>query len=145
MHSGNALAPDGYTERVRIASGGDNLGGSLVMSANNGSRIGNFCENDIVFYDQDTATANSQGIGNIRWYGLDPSGPGAGFKVGIKGRAQANGSAFIEFYGSSTLANYERILSASNSALAAGSDNVRDLGSSGTRWDDVFALSLIHI
>ncbi len=139
MHVGSALAPDGYTERVRIASDGDNLGGSLVMSANNAGRIGSAAENDIVFYDNDTATANSQAIGNIRWYGLDASGAGAGFKMGIKGRAQANGSAFLEFFSSSDSANYERTLTTSASSCTAGSDNVRDLGSSGTRWDDVFA------
>jgi len=139
MHTGSALAPNGYTEQVRIASDGSNLGGSLVMSANNASRTGNSAENDIVFYDQDSAAANQQSIGNLRWYGLDPSGAGEGFKLGIKGRAQADGSALLEFYASSTTSNYDKTLSVSASQTHAGADNVRDLGSSGVRWDDVYA------
>jgi hypothetical protein len=139
MHTPTIAGLGGYTERVRIASDGNNLGGSLIMSANNAGRTANFAENDIVFHDTDSVTANSQGIGNLRWYGLDASGAGAGYKHGIKGRAQGDGSAFFEFYTSSSSANYVKSVVLSSNTLQPGSDNVSDLGTSGNRWDDVWA------
>lgn len=139
MYASTPAALDGYNERLRINGGGTTLGGALVMSANNAGRTGDPAENDIVFYDADTVTTNAQSIGNIRWYGLDASGPGEGFKMGIKGRAQGDGRAYFEFYSASTSANYVKSASLTNTVFQAGSDNVADLGQSSVRWDDVYA------
>ena len=140
MHTGQALAPNGYTEQVRIASDGNNLGGSVVMSANNNARTGNSAENDLVFYDQDTSLTNAQGMGNIRWYSKDPSGEGEGFKVGIKGRGNASGSAYLQFFTSSTTTNYILVADLSNSVFQAGADNNSGLGQSSRRWTDVWSV-----
>jgi len=140
MHAGSALAPNGYTERLRIASDGSNLGGSVVMSCNNNARTSNSSENDLVFYDQDTSLSNGQGIGNIRWYSKDPSGDGEGFKIGIKGRGNAAGSAYFQFYASSSTSNYIHAADLSGNIFQPGADNTSGLGQSSKRWTDVWAV-----
>jgi hypothetical protein len=122
MHVGSALAPNGYTERVRIASDGNNQGGSLV------------------FYDQDTSLANGQGIGNIRWYSKDTTGGGEGFKLGIKGRGNAAGTAYFQFYTSDATTNYELAADLSGNVFQPGTDNNSGLGQSSKRWTDVWSL-----
>ena len=139
LHTSTPASLDGYGERVRIASNSDNLGGSLVLSANNGGRTSNPAENDIVFYDTDTAVVNNQSCGSLRWYGRDGSGPGEGFKAGIRGHARSNGALYLEFYAASSSTNYQKTATLSTSALLPGTDNLMDLGSSSARWDDVFA------
>ena len=140
MHTGSALAPNGYTERVRIASDGNNQGGSLVMSANNSAKTGDASENDLIFYDQDTTASNGQGIGNIRWYSRDPTGGGEGYKLGIKGRVNAAGTAYFQFYTSSSSTNYTLAADLSGNVFQAGTDNNSGLGQSSKRWTDVWSV-----